>query len=400
VRGLAFRPREPAQVSPSELLRIDACWALARGLASHDVLRAQYFHTEGLLRALDCGEPHRAARTLLFHTLQLSTGGKRAQAKLEAVFARTAALIAGWNDPHLEALDSLMRTHWRYIGLCDWDIADGLASSEQQFRTRCSNTAWESGLCMNSRAHCLYWLGRWRELATAAPTMAAEAEQRGYHYVSANVEGQAMSFVDLLRDDVARARERIASVRGTTTPSPVQEFFHHSWLLRADLAAVDVDAALARADGFEIGFMGGLVLRAPIMRFVQLHDHMTVSLAALRAGKGGARALRRRVRGAAKSLDHEDYLCGPAFCALGMAALASLDGDGAGALRLLQAAETGFAGLEMNAHVAAVKARRGQLEAGAAGLARLHEALAWFQAEGSVRPESMVEMLAPGFPRL
>src|SRR5262249_1084176 len=155
---------------------------------------------------------------------------------------------------------------------------------------------------------CLFWLGRWRELVTEAPTTAAEAALRGYHYVSANVVGQSMSLAELMRGDIAAARQHIDSVqRGEQgEPSPVERFFYHSWLVRTDLADSDPKTALARADGLAVGFLDGLVLRAPIIRFIDMHDRLSISLAALRAGQGSAGALRRRARAIVGKLAHPD----------------------------------------------------------------------------------------------
>jgi hypothetical protein len=63
-RGLRFHNRSEDAVDPKLVQRIDICWSAAAGLSIIDPIAAARFQTQGLLLALQSGEPNRIARSL------------------------------------------------------------------------------------------------------------------------------------------------------------------------------------------------------------------------------------------------------------------------------------------------------------------------------------------------
>jgi hypothetical protein len=70
--------------------------------------------------------------------------------------------------------------------------------------------------------------------------------------------------------------------------------------------------------------------------------------------------------------------------------------DTAGAVSDLERAEQGFAEVNMALHAAVARRRRGELVGGTEGAALVEAANAWMHAQGIVRPDGIVGMLAPG----
>ena len=64
LRGLNFKSHTEAEIAPSQLLKIDACWSAALGLAIVDTIRGADFQARHMLLALAAGEPYRVARAL------------------------------------------------------------------------------------------------------------------------------------------------------------------------------------------------------------------------------------------------------------------------------------------------------------------------------------------------
>src|SRR5262249_51114404 len=73
-RGLRFEERE---ASADDLMRIDACWAVAVGLSLFDAMRGADFQARHLLLALKAGEPYRVARALAVEVSYTAIGGTR-----------------------------------------------------------------------------------------------------------------------------------------------------------------------------------------------------------------------------------------------------------------------------------------------------------------------------------
>src|SRR5205814_5092344 len=75
MRGLGWVERPEAEVPPSQLERIDACWSVAHGFGMIDILVSHQFHTRHMLLALAAGEPFRVARGLAIEPTVVSVTG-------------------------------------------------------------------------------------------------------------------------------------------------------------------------------------------------------------------------------------------------------------------------------------------------------------------------------------
>ena len=175
--ALLLRGQAPRALSDDKrrtvVRRIDACWLVGDVLAVLDPLRAVALHTQGLLLALDAGEPYRLARSLCTEAALLVQPGRPA---LRAALARLAVaerLSKQVGSPQLEGYVALGN------GIVELQIGDfedaqrDLDRAEATFE-RCPGTYWEIGFAREFALWTLAYRGRLPELTqrlTAAVTI-------------------------------------------------------------------------------------------------------------------------------------------------------------------------------------------------------------------------------------
>ena len=109
LRGLGFRERDPSQIAPADLTRIDVCWSAGAGLSVVDTIRGADFQARGLLLSLAAGEPSRIARALAMEAAHAaSTGGSNGRTTTR-LFDRAAELASRVEDPYASGMVALAR---------------------------------------------------------------------------------------------------------------------------------------------------------------------------------------------------------------------------------------------------------------------------------------------------
>jgi hypothetical protein len=402
-RGFRHRIRERDQLSPHEISRVDAYWAIAKGLAPYDPIHAQLFHTRGLLAALKAGEPYRLARALGLSALTIIVMQPKRRARADARLDTAEALAKRAGHPHGIAFVSMMRAMLDYIGHCRWKrAADNLGLVMTQLRAHCDDVAWELDFCEQSERLCWFWLGEWKRLLGTAPDLCKEADDRGNRFLRVQTQLQWMSFAAALRGDMVSARRAIDDAidlqnRGT---SPIEKFLHLISHLRVDLYEGDGKKALARLDNFRPGLVERFTLKPTIMRTTYEAMAMAVLLAAAEANQGSERKLLfTRADHWAQRVVRPGVECTAPLAALARAAIRAEHGDSEGAIHQLRSAEDGFQAQSMLAHWAVSRRRRGQLMGGELGQTLVQEAQNWFASQGVANISAISAMLGPGFSR-
>jgi tetratricopeptide (TPR) repeat protein len=184
VRRLALRLRGQAPRALSDdkrrgvVRRIDACWLVGDVLAVLDPLRAVALHTQGLLLALDAGEPYRLARSLCTEAALLAQPGRPA---LRAALARLAVaerLSTQVGSPQLEGYVALGYGIVQ-LQMGDFDDAQRHLDHAEATFERCPGTYWEIGFAREFALWTLAYRGRLPELTQRLTTAVAICTARG-----------------------------------------------------------------------------------------------------------------------------------------------------------------------------------------------------------------------------
>jgi tRNA A-37 threonylcarbamoyl transferase component Bud32 len=275
LRGLAPR-RGAAVAGPEALLRLDACWAVALGLGSVDVIRGAEFGARHLLLALEAGDPYRVARALALESAFRATPGLAREADARAVAALARAAVDRVTDPR-------QRAHARALSMVTVGIAEHLLGNWQASHDACAD------------AEALLFLGRVRDLAERLPRVVRGAEERANRYAAVGLGCRFGHLVRLAEDKPQHAvRELAAYMAGWTTSA--FHLQHYGALFSAvQTALYEGDAARARARLEEDGprLKRSLLLRNQVLRVEHIHLRGRAALAT--GDIGGAWAARREL---------------------------------------------------------------------------------------------------------
>lgn len=374
IRGL--RPRVGPPPDAEALLRMDACWAVALGLGSVDVIRGAEFGARHLLYALDAGDPYRLARALALETGFRATPGRPKEAETRAVLAAAVAAAERVENPeqraHARALCGVITgivEHLMGNWLASWEACE---EAERLLVSECRGATWELASAQRYGLSDLWFLGRLRELSDRLPRVIRGAEERANRYAAVGMGIRFGHLVRLVEDRPGDAMRELAEYeRGWTTSA--FHLQHYGALFSAVQTALyvgDPGAAVARLAADEPRLARSLLMRNQVLRVEQLHTRGRVALA---AGNRAAATAARRSLGREKTPWSEAY---------GLALEAGLSPSAAA----FEAAERAFLTIHMRLYAMAARERR---VPGDAEVAR------YMREQGVADPAKLVRMLFP-----
>ena len=198
-RGLQFVPRHAHDVNPEELLRLDACWAAAAGLALVDIVSASDFLAQYLQLALNAGEPSRVARGMALES-SARNGDWMFRRSARRFAERSAALSKQVDTPQAAAME-LLADSMTACTLGQWRRAHG--SSERALsilRDQCVGVTWEMTIAQNLFMWSLMYMGELGDVSRRVPALINDARRRGNLYLATEFATRC-NFVWLAADD-------------------------------------------------------------------------------------------------------------------------------------------------------------------------------------------------------
>ena len=238
-RGLRYRLRDEAAISPKRLRRIDALWAAAEGLVWADSIRSAAFQGRYSRLALAAGEPTRVVRALcteaVFHAL---IGGNVGHRRAQRALAEARTLAERLDEPRALGLATVCAGGTAYfLG----HFREGHAQSvraEEILRTRCTGVAWE---LTNAHIFANWSLAHMGDLPTlrgVMPDLLRRARERGDLLAYCCLAGGIPTSMPLLADGDCEAAR--ATVDEAVEQWPTDDFQVPSYFALVSATLVDL----------------------------------------------------------------------------------------------------------------------------------------------------------------
>jgi hypothetical protein len=401
LRGLRFVERDESEIAAQDLLRIDTCWAVGVGMAVVDMVRGADFQARQLVLALRAGEPSRVARALALEGAYVAMGGNRSRDRARRLIQASHTLAERASHPYAVGLATLSAGIAAWLD-GRWQEARVLSDqAEEILRERCTGALWELLLAQLFGLASLFFLGEIAALSRRLPSLLEEAEGRG-NLLRATVLrlGFCSHVAWLAADDPATARQELETVVARWRRGDLD--YLHLWVraARTDITLYCGDP-VAASDPVRATWRG---MARALDRFIQTgfirgldsRGRRRVAAATQAANAADRDALLEGAERHARTILREKTLWGDPLALLVRAGAASTRHDTAGAVRLLESAESGLTAAAMALHAAVARRRRGELMGGETGRALVVAADAWMTAQAIKNPERMTAMLAPG----
>ncbi len=396
LRGIRFKERNADQLAREHLIRIDTCYSIALGLGMVDPVRGADFQTRYLLLALSAGEPLRVAKGLSLEAAYRAADGARQKPAISYLLAKARALADKVNQPHAQALTTLMSGVSRVI-LGEFREAIPLCDQAgTELREKCTGVAWELDNAAFFAGFSLLACGRVRDLAQRLPELIENARSRGDLYGEVLLRLQCAWFVALARDDVAKAEAELAVV--TDEWSKDRFLLQNAWRLvnaiEVHLYKDEPERAIEEIDLTWQRLEESMFLRAASMR-ARMHNAVgRAALAAYDATKDEAH-LDRAAR-AAGIVAPVKWPLARGFAHLLEAGIHVRRGQRDAAIRSFEEASTELDEQGARLYAMAARARLGAILGGARGNELVTRSFAEMIDEHILVPAKMVRVFAPG----
>jgi eukaryotic-like serine/threonine-protein kinase len=366
-RGLEFRPREPEEVPPALLRRLDLELAVARALMLTD-LRAPLIASLALTDALEAGDRLRLQRALAYFVI--GNSARAPEHELVALAERRAAALAaelgdelsrGW-AAFAEGMRSLQRA--AFI-----DALDALREAERRFSTNGPALAREVAIARIAAVVACGSFGV--DIPYARRThrgCVEEARSRGDVF-AATWAVNAHCWLELVGGDVPAARMRLDESRNAW-PRAADSLFAVVSLLN-ELGIVlyeDPSTAWERSERLRADFQRLFSSLMPMPRSSYARQVAIMALAAFQAGRAGREETLARIEPLVDLVPDLPYGVSTRHVLRGLIHLVS--GDRAAAVAELEQGEAGWRAGHQSGQALSVKLRLCQLAGDTEGARR------------------------------
>ncbi len=398
LRGLNFKSHTETEIPASQLLKIDACWSAALGLAIVDTIRGAEFQARHMLLALTAGEPYRVARALTLEAGFSSTAGSRSEKRTKMLLEMAKELVDKITVPHAQGLFYLMAGIAAFLA-GEWLKAHKhLEQATSIFSQNCTGVYWEIDNSQLFSLRSLLYLGELNKLCERLPAIVKQAYERGDIYAITSL-GTALSYMPcIIEDNPDKARKNMWEAIEKWS----HEGFHlqHYWALlgqvQVEIYAGQGNTALKIINAQWSPMVKGLLLEVQNSLVEMLQLRARAALATLKTSDN-SKAVLASVEKDANKLLKEKVGTATAFAELLLAAVAFNRGQKDQSINLLIQAEKHFEELNMELYKAAVQRRLGSLIEGEKGKKLIETANNWMKSQKIRNVEQMTEMFAPGF---
>jgi serine/threonine protein kinase len=396
LRGLAFRERDPKELAPRALVRIDALRSAGSGFSMSDNARGAYFQARNLLVALAAGDPPRIMHALAMEVCFVASTGTR-DPRNDRLLESTRALAERLGTPPALA-EAATASGYSHFFRGEWAAAkEWLARGEVLFRDQCVGYTFELASTRAILYRALSYTGELRELAARAEPVIRDVEARGDRYSSINLRATVRTLLGLAADEPERVAREVDEASAWLAPKRflIQHFFCFTAQTQLDLYRGEAKSAYERAVRIWPLLRRSLLLRVRSIRISGFGLHARATLAATAAGVAAKERLLAEAERDARAMERTGQTWGVAEATVVRAGIARLRGDAAGAKAAYERAIALYDEAGMALYAAGARRRLGTLVGGADGDRLLRIADARLHAEGVKDPVRFTNVLAP-----
>jgi hypothetical protein len=390
LRGLDFVDKHAHEIAPAELLKIDALYSVASGLAFADPPLGRVVQSELMRVALAAGEPVRVCLALAQEVCYAAAAGTRNVAAVSAVAARLEQLAAHVGHPHVVGLAETAIGIAAFRGGRWRDARTHLEAGLATLREHGAGVRWEIDVAETYWLATLFHTGDWRDMERMTQVLLREAIDRSDVAAQQELRIGTPNITWVLLGKPDEARAQLDAAEKTLSPG------FHLQAMGAVMAAATID--LYRGDAETASRrLDDTYLQLERSGLARM-QHLRIELAMLRARAALARRATdhvRTVRGIADELDREGAAWASAFAHLLRAAVLAGGHEDGLAIAELVAAEELFTAHGMIGWLHVARMRRGWLEGGPGGTARSAAARDQLADLGAADPDATATLLLP-----
>ena len=398
IRGMRFRARDSASLSPIALARIDALWSAATGLSQIDLVTAAAFQAQNLLLSLRAGEPSRAARALALEAISCALEGTHRRRRVATLLATARGIATSIREPHAAGIVALA-DGIAAMSSGQWDEGDAhLAEAEATFRTKCVGVIWELATLHHYRVWTFAFRGAYRQMMSYGHDVLNEARARNDLYTPATIGMFVEPIERLLADDPIGSRTALEDVAGRWTHrglslQRVMEFMQGTFI---DLYAGEGVRAWDRLTEYWPELRASHLMRLEQMRIQMFHLRAACAIQAAIVSR--SEHLWESARRDAHRIAKERAPWAEPEAQTIFAALAAHRGDRSAAAGMLGRAAEQFEALGRGQFAYPTRWQQGRLTGGDEGRELTARAEAKMAAQGVRNPTPWVALHLPGFP--
>ena len=393
IRGVGFSERSAEDVPLEVRDRIDACNGAALGFGLADPAEGLVYQNQGLLMALDTGEPRRVARSLAMEAAFVAVGGLKGLGRAEAYFATAEQIAERLDDQTLlgtvamtRAIAMLQVGRWR-------NCRDAAKQAVLYLGLESSESPWDLITARIYHLAAAGFLGDLREALELYHELLRYAQDRGDLHSQSHVRlGMEINAHLIVGDPEAAQRDIEGAIEQWTGEGfTLQHFYAERALVQVDLYRGRWDDAVRRAVALWTRFNRSTIRSVAICRALALE----VLGRSLVAAPGADEGRLRRATKVAKRLSGEGPLWTRAHAMMIRAQGALVVDDREVAAVLFRQAGARYEDADMALHAAAARWRLAQLMDPARGALELE----WTGDRGAGDPALLLRTFAPAEPR-
>ncbi len=403
LHGINFKKRPINEIDRQELLQVDVCGLVTRGLGLVDPIHGAEYQARYVLKALKTGDIDRIVLALSaeIYYAALTEFGRRQLPMLTKKMKELSEQVDK-NSPIFNAIlaNSTLAIGFAAFQQGQWKTAyEYTNKAEKIFRENCAGMMAELHTAQYYSLCSLQHIGQWKDVFNRLPIFLKESRERSDLYSEIQLIIRYSSAFHLAADNPNQALEEVEQSMKRWS----QQGFHHQHYLelatKTQIALYTEEGEGSKAWDYIKNRWSALTrsmfILVQVARIEALYLRARSALAAAAKTKD-ITPLINEARRAAKKIEKEKMPWGLPFVKLIEAIISARHANYEQAINYLAQAEEGLKAADMELYWAATQRRRGLLIGGTQGSLLVKEADDWMTKQQIQNPTAMMKMIIPG----